>query len=407
MHTPYSFFTQLHNAIGATLMLLLCLAAPPASAAKVIPRTAMSEMRQIQAQKVADEWKDQGIFSTPVRVNIKPINPNSEAASTQHETFFENGICNITVYVDPMHGSPPLPGLPTLTTDEYTMAFEMIVFHELSHCAHFARGLRYDNPRWDAKYNNAMSVQMVMAQQMYNETRFVDAQMEHVADAHAAIRMRQRYKDSPQVNTLLEKFFALRIFWQGIAVLRSGATVYIPHATQMALRWGMTVDLKKDHTALQWLNQAVHEASITALANAKTQVAWGGLGALLCATAASKQEWSSTASTALARIAANDITFMPPGPWRVLPLDFNGAADKMDSNRDVFVKTVAVHALQDLDDLRDFMTSRGTSPIPLEYDKIGRPEGVIPMDLAMGSPTAHSTTDVRQGNGCVAINPKD
>ena len=407
MLTPYKKCMQWLGAFAMCLTLALALNPQDASAAKKIPRSAMSDVRQTQAQGIADEWKNQHLFSTPVQVNIKPTNPDSEAASTQHETFFEEGVCHIVVYVDPVHGTPTLPGIPALAAHEHVLAFETVVMHELSHCAHFARGLRYDNPRWDAKYNNAMSVQMVMAQQMYNETRFVDAQMEHVADAHAAVRMRQLYNDSPRVNAFLTKYFGLREYWLGIAASRSGDTVYIQHATQPALRWGMTVELGGQTDPTVWFDHAVQQASITALATAKQQVAWGGLGALLCATSASTNEWSSTASNALARIAANDITFMPPGPWRVLPLDFKGAAVNMEGNREVFVKTAAQNALQDLDDLRDFVTGKGMDPIPMNSDKIGRPEGVIPMELAVGVPTVHGAAMVRQPNGCVAVNPKD
>lgn len=398
----YAFFRAVCIALLLVFLTPLC-----AHALKIIPRTAMSDLRQTEAQAIAVEWKSQKLFSTPVQVNIKPINPDSEAASTQHETFFEEGVCHIVVYVDPVHGTPTLPGIPTLAAHEHILAFETVVMHELSHCAHFARGLRYDNPLWDAKYNNAMSVQMVMAQQMYNETRFVDAQMEHVADAHAAIRMRQLYNDSPRVQAFLAKYFGLRDYWLGVASSRSGDTVYIQHATQAALRWGITATLTEQSSPQYWFDRSVQEASITALANAKKQVAWGGLGALLCASSTSSSEWSSTASNALARIAANDITFMPPGPWRVLPLDFKGAVMNMEGNREVFVKTAAVHALQDLDELRTFVTGKGMDPIPMDADRIGRPEGVIPMELAVGAPTLSSAASIRQANGCVAINPKD
>lgn len=376
-----------------------------AHATTLIARNPMTDLRQTQAQVMADQWAEQKLFSTPVKVNILPVNPNSAAASTQHETFFLEGVCHIVVYVDPEHGTPTLPGIPQLAADEHILAFETVTLHELSHCAHFARGLRYENPLWDAKYNNTMSVQMVMAQQMYNETRFVDAHMEHVADAHAAVRMRQRYNDSAKVNAFLTKYFGLREYWLGIAVEASGRKAYIQHATQPALRWGMTVDLAAHAQPIEWLDRSVHEASITALATAKRQVAWGGLGALLCATSASSTEWSSTASHALARIAANDITFFPPGPWRGLPLDFKDANVNMDSNRDIFVKTLGVQAMQELDDLRNFIT--GPSPIPLDSDKIGRPEGVVPMELAVGAPIVHGIALERQANGCVAINPKD
>lgn len=393
-------FVVLSIAFGLT-------AVTPNVMAKEIPRTPMSDLRQKEAQAIADEWSAQGIFSTPVRANIKPINPDSEAASTLHETFFSEGSCQIVVYVDPVHGTPTLPGLGVLESHEYALAFQTIVFHELSHCAHFARGLRYENPSWDTKYNNAMSVQMVMAQQMYNETRFVDSQMEHVADAYAIIRMRLLHKDSPQVNAFLSKYYGLRDYWLNVATSISGSGVYVQHATQSALLWAMTVPLSEKRSPLQWLDRSVQEASITALATAKKQAAWGGLGALLCATYSSNKEWASAASYALARIAVNDVTFMPPAPWRVLPLDFKDAALNMDANQEVFVKTNARHALQDLDALREFVTAKGLDPIPMEIDKVGRPEGMIPLDMAFGVATVHAPTKTRQANGCVAVNPKD
>ena len=380
-----------------------------AMAASPINTNPMLEQRQRQAAALVEQWNAQELFWTPVRARIKPINPNSEAASTQHETFFQDGHCNIVVYVDPQHGAPLLPGLARLQEHEHTLAFETVTMHELSHCAHFARPLRYDNPLWSDKHNAVMSVQMVMAQQMYNETRFVDAHMEHVADAYAAVRMRMRYDDNERVRTFLAKYFDLREHWHGVVASRSGANAYLQHATQHALGWALEVDLHpiQLRTPVQWLDYAVQAASITSLATAKSQVAWGGLGALLCATSASSNEWSSTASNALARIASDDITFLPPGPWRMLDLDFEGAANNMERNQKVFGQTEGLHALQDLDDLRIFVTQGGQDPIPLDTDKIGKPEGLIPLDLAVGTPVVHGAAQLRQANGCVAANPKD
>ena len=397
---------QIYLRVLTMLVLVLnAVLVPAAWAAQPIARNAMTDLRQVQATAIAQEWTAQNIFSTPIKVNIEPVNPNSEIVSSMHEAFFKHDACNIVVYVDPVHGTPTLPGLPALNDDEYILAFETIVYHELTHCAHFARGLRYDNPLWETKYNEAMSVQMVMAQQLYNETRFVDSQMEHVADAHAAVRMRQKYDDSTRVNAFLTKYFSLREHWLGIASAISGRKAYVQHATQPALRWGMTVSLQEQRTPLQWFDRSVQEASITALANAQKQVAWGGVGALVCATFSGGKEWSSVASSALARIAANDITFMPPTPWRALPLDFKAAGDNMDSNRAVFEQTHGLLALQELEDLRTFITARGAQPIPMDKDKIGRPDGVIPMDLAMGSPTLETAAIERHANGCVAVNP--
>lgn len=406
MFTPHNIYRRFWAFVVLSIAFGLANFTPNVTA-KEIPRTPMSDLRQKEAQAIADEWSAQGIFSTPVRANIKPINPDSEAASTLHETFFSEGSCQIVVYVDPVHGTPTLPGLGVLESHEYVLAFQTIVFHELSHCAHFARGLRYENPSWDTKHNNAMSVQMVMAQQMYNETRFVDAQMEHVADAYAIVRMRLLHKDSPQVNAFLSKYYGLRDHWLNVAASISGSGVYVQHATQSALRWAMTVPLSENRSPLQWLDRSVQEASITALATAKKQTAWGGLGALLCATYSSKKEWASAASYALARIAVNEVTFMPPAPWRVLPLDFKDAVLNMDANQEVFVKTNALHAMQDLDALREFVTAKGMDPIPMETDKVGRPEGMIPMDMAFGVTTARAPAKTRQANGCVAVNPKD
>lgn len=366
------------------------------------------DTRQEEAMALMEQWNAEKLFSTPVQVHIKAINPNSEAASTQHETYFQKGACHIVVYVDPRHGGPLLPGIAPLQDHEHVLAFETVVLHELSHCAHFALPLRYDNPLWSAKHNAVMSVQMVMAQQMYNETRFVDAQMEHVADAYAAVRMRMRYHDSPAIGAFLTKYFGLREHWQQVISSRSGPTAYLQHATQRALRWAMDVDIHPPQlrTPREWLHSAVQAASMTALATSKRQVAWGGLGALLCATSSSSTEWSSTASSALARIAADDITFMPPGPWRTLALDFEGAAHHMEKNQKVFDQTEARHALDDLDDLRMFMTHGGKDPIPLHTDKIGKPEGLVPLDLAVGAPVVHGAAQERQANGCVAVNPK-
>ena len=406
MLTPYNLYRRFWAFVIFSIAFGLTNFTPNVTA-KEIPRTPMSDIRQKEAEAIVDAWTAQGIFSTPVRANIQPINPDSEAASTMHETFFADGSCQIVVYVDPVHGTPTLPGLGALESHEYVLAFQTIVSHELSHCAHFARGLRYENPTWEPKYNDAMSVQMVMAQQMYNETRFVDAQMEHVADANAIVRMRLLHKDSPQVNTFLSKYYGLRDYWLNVATSISGSGVYVQHATQSALRWAMVVPLSETRSPLQWFDLSVQEASITALETAKKQAAWGGLGALLCATYSSKKEWASSASYALARIAANEVTFMPPAPWRGLPLDFKDALLNMDANQAIFVKTNAQHALQDLDALREFVTAKGLDPIPMEIDKIGRPEGVIPMDLAFGVATAHAPATIRQANGCVAVNPKD
>lgn len=379
-----------------------------AMAAAPINTNPMVELRQREADDLVEQWNAQELFWTPVRARIKPINPNSEAASTQHETFFQNGNCNIVVYVDPKHGAPLLPGLAPLQDHEHALAFETVVMHELSHCAHFARPLRYDNPLWSGKNNAVMSVQMVMAQQMYNETRFVDAHMEHVADAHAAVRMRMRYNDDARIGAFLAKYFDLREHWHDVVAARSGADAYLQHATQHALHWALAVDLQpaQVRTPVQWLDYTVQAASVTSLTTAKSQVAWGGLGALLCATSANSNEWSSTASNALARIASNDITFLPPGPWRMLALDFDGAVNNMESNQRIFVQTEGLHALQDLDDLRIFMTQGGQDPIPLDADKIGKPEGLIPLDLAVGAPVVHGVAQIRQANGCVAVNPK-
>ena len=97
---------------------------------------------------------------------------------------------------------------------------------------------------------------------------------------------------------------------------------------------------------------------------------------------------------------------MPPGPWRTLALDFEGAAHHMEKNQKVFDQTEARHALDDLDDLRMFMTHGGKDPIPLHTDKIGKPEGLVPLDLAVGAPVVHGAAQERQANGCVAVNPK-
>lgn len=377
--------------------------AQPAMAA--VPSNPTVDARQQEAVAIAEAWKNEGLFSTPVKVNISPINPNSEAASMQHETFFERGDCHIVVYVDQENGTPTLPGIGPLTKQEYTFAFEMVVMHELSHCAHFARGMRYENPAWDMKHNRTLNEQLVMAQQLYNETRFVDAQMEHVADAYAAVRIRLRYNDNDEINTFLGKYKHLRDHWLNIAASRSGKDVYIQHATQDALQWGRTVPMSMHSTPLEWFNHAVQVSSQTALDTAKRQVAWGGLGALTCATFSSNAEWSSTASSVLARIAANDISFLPPGPWRELPLDFKDAS-AMESNNEVFMKTRAVTALSDLEELRAFMTQNGKDPIPLDSDHVGRPAGVIPMEIAVGASVIHGKEKTRQANGCVAVNPK-
>lgn len=386
----------------STCLLALVFASPVLAA---IPTNPMVDARQAEAVALADVWEKEGLFSTPVKVNISPVNPNSEAASMQHETYFEHGICNIVVYVDQEKGTPTLPGIGPLSEQEYTFAFETVVMHELSHCAHFARGLRFENPAWDMKHNNTLNEQLVMAQQLYNETRFVDAQMEHVADAYAAVRMRLRYNDGAPINTFLSKYHHLRDHWLGIASSRSGENVYIQHATQDALTWGRTVAIDSHSTPLEWFNNAVQVSSQTALDTAKRQVAWGGLGALVCATFSSNQEWSSTASSALARIASNDISFLPPGPWRALPLDFKDAG-AMESNNDVFIKTRGASALTDLEELRAFMTQNGKDPIPLDSDHVGRPAGVIPMEIAVGAAVVHGKETTRQANGCVAVNPK-
>lgn len=404
MFTP--LFRLPHLRALVAIVLAACMHV--AMAGTAVNTSPMLEQRQQEANDLVEQWNAQELFWTPVRASIKPINPNSEAASSQHETFFQNGNCNIVVYVDPVRGAPLLPGIAPLQEHEHTFAFETVVMHELSHCAHFARPLRYDNPLWSNKHNEVMSVQMVMAQQMYNETRFVDAHMEHVADAYAAVRMRMRYNDNGRIGAFLAKYVNLREHWHDVVAARSGTSAYLQHATQHALHWALAVDLHpmRGQTPVQWLDDAVQAASITSLATAKSQVAWGGLGALLCATSANSNEWSSTAANALARIASNDITFLPPGPWRMLALDFDGAVNNMESNQKVFGQTEGLHALQDLDDLRIFMTQGGKDPIPLDGDNIGKPEGLIPLDLAVGAPVVHGVVQIRQANGCVAVNPK-
>ena len=396
-HHPHTFLLA--------LLTLTCMNTAPVFAKEPIAKNLMVDLRKTQANAMAEEWNNQGLFGTPVNVTIEPTDPDSVLLSSMHETFFNDGVCNVVVYVDSEHGTPTLPGLPNLAEHEHVLAFETIVAHELSHCAHFARGLRYENPTWNSKYNSTMSVQMVMAQQLYNETRFVDAHMEHVADAHAALKMRQKHKSSQEVDAFLAKYLGLRHFWLNVASSLAGPGFYVQHATQKSLLWGMHVPLESRDTPLQWFNRAVHEASIGALETSKAQVAWGGLGALVCATFSGNKEWSSVASIGLARIAANDMVFMPPEPWRSLPLDFKGAGDSLEKNRAVFEQTYGLHALQDLDALRLWVTAAGAQPIPLDADTIGKPEGVIPLDIAVGLPLEKRALKQRQANGCVATNP--
>ena len=97
---------------------------------------------------------------------------------------------------------------------------------------------------------------------------------------------------------------------------------------------------------------------------------------------------------------------MPPGPWRTLALDFEGAAHHMEKNQKVFDQTEARQALDDMDELHMCMTHGVNDPDPLHTEKIGKPAGLVPLDLAVGVPVGRGAAQERQANGCVAVNPK-